>query len=535
MEDTLLTIKEETDDLVVEYEILPVISSNDDKRQVMIQNEIDLIDEQISVLDKRLSELNVEIDKLTNHADGIDYLIAVGSGIFTGIIDSLFIGEFDINAAKGNNYKRINNIVQNYAKSRGYNRGKRLKDAIAFLEDEFPVAQDNIWKGANINLTPTNHHLADLAHHPTIIGLGASILVYFVRIGLFIDKNGELHIKSIPTDKKEFVKIWMPVILAGLFNWLVNVAENYLEDNLGQEIPMPIRRLVKMLANAPLAISILKVADNWIGHLFSDVAGSKNTPGGGMGIPGIFISFLHEMSSLPILKNSELSSLVNDLYVKKRVDFRTETAVLSELSRQSIPLLINESLVRGFYFVRHLIGETKTHGINNIDWQKVIPFGNRTITRMITVSMGTFCTIDLADASIRAAIKFGGNPAMFFKNLILRVNFVGVGRFAIAIGTDISMEFKKGKLSSERIALMNKNIMLSNAKVFYKQADVWITLEHTQKSFEELMYVANQSMRFYVESWNDIEEKMKNIDGYIEDIREKDPELSMKMLDLLEW
>ena len=72
MEDVLLAIKEETDDLVIEYELLPVVSSNDDNRQLIIQNEIDSIDEQISFLDKRLSELNVEIDKLTNHADGID-------------------------------------------------------------------------------------------------------------------------------------------------------------------------------------------------------------------------------------------------------------------------------------------------------------------------------------------------------------------------------------------------------------------------------------------------------------------------------
>lgn len=154
---------------------------------------------------------------------------------------------------------------------------------------------------------------------------------------------------------------------------------------------------------------------------------------------------------------------------------------------------------------------------------------------MITISMGTFCAIDLTDASIRAAVKSGGNPAMFMTNVILRVNFVGIGRFAIAIGTEVSMEYKKGKLENERMAFMNKNIMLSNAKVFYKQADVWIELEKTQKSFEELMYVANQAIYFYIESWNEIEEKMEAIDGYIEDIRETNPDLKMEMLDLLEW
>lgn len=49
------------------------------------------------------------------------------------------------------------------------------------------------------------------------------------------------------------------------------------------------------------------------------------------------------------------------------------------------------------------------------------------------------------------------------------------------------------------------------------------------------MYVANQAIYFYIESWNEIEEKMEAIDGYIEDIRETNPDLKMEMLDLLEW
>ena len=58
---------------------------------------------------------------------------------------------------------------------------------------------------------------------------------------------------------------------------------------------------------------------------------------------------------------------------------------------------------------------------------------------MLTIATGTFTAIDLADAAIRSAIKSGGEPMTFLKNFVLLVNFVGVGRFAIAIGQDTLM------------------------------------------------------------------------------------------------
>lgn len=518
MEDVLLAIKEETDDLVIEYELLPVVSSNDDNRQLIIQNEIDSIDEQISFLDKRLSELNVEIDKLTNHADGIDYLIAVSTGILTGIIDSLFVGEFSLEQADSWGSNKVEEFVKKTAEKQGY-KGNDLGGAVKYLEEKYQLAADKATSAFGGGL---QHHLRDFSHHPTPIGMLFSMLTQFTNCVYGTDVAG--NFKVVPLKDEDLLLI-------------------------GKSLPEKI------------SLGFI----NWIFHLVSDVAGSSTSiykGKRGTGIPGPILATVKELSSLPIFNKVDdkgykdlsvtISKLFNGTLLANRddsgnilqakpFDMRTELGIGAQIGKQAIPVIINECIVRGAFFVRRLFQEINKHKltsireIRDICWRNVLPYKNRTITRMITVSMGTFCTIDLADASIRAAIKSGGNPAMFFKNLILRVNFVGVGRFAIAIGTDISMEFKKGKLSSERIALMNKNIMLSNAKVFYKQADVWITLEHTQKSFEELMYVANQSMRFYVESWNDIEEKMKNIDGCIEAIREKDPELSMKMLDLLEW
>jgi len=50
---------------------------------------------------------------------------------------------------------------------------------------------------------------------------------------------------------------------------------------------------------------------------------------------------------------------------------------------------------------------------------------------MLTVAHGTFCMMDLGDATIRAFITGGGtfNVTEFF----LRLNIVGVGRFTISL------------------------------------------------------------------------------------------------------
>lgn len=65
---------------------------------------------------------------------------------------------------------------------------------------------------------------------------------------------------------------------------------------------------------------------------------------------------------------------------------------------------------------------------------------------MISIASATFTAIDIADATIRATAKSLGNPVEFGRNFILRVNFVGIGRFTLAIGVDVFMGVRKGRL-----------------------------------------------------------------------------------------
>ena len=536
--ESIINLKETCDDFAVEFEVLPTYdlkNITDERKRIIFEN-LESLDEAIAENKKAIDIMNADIQKLTNNADGFDYMLAVASGVITGLIDSFFVGEFDLKRAKDKSNEQVNNMVMGYAKMRGY-KGDRLAGAVDFLEKKFPVAQDNVWSGKGIGVGSKNHHLADLAHHPTLLGLAAAIAVQFFRMGIFVNRDGKWHFEFVDTNPKELLKIWMPIIISGLLNWLVYMVEAHYEDKMDEEIPKPIHTLVKMLANAPMAIQIFRVADNWVGHLFSDMGGSKSTAGGGMGIPGLFISLLQEISDLPILKDTGLPQFVNDLYVKQKIDMRTELAVLNELGRQAIPVIIGEIMVRGFYFVRHLIKEIKMHdSLKEVCWDNVIPFENRTIARMMTISSGTFMAVDLADAAIRSATNpTSATLPTFFANMALRVNFVGIGRFAVAVGADIGMGIKRSKLRNERIKLYNEQILLCDAKVFYKQADMWIAAENAERTIEEAYGMIEKTTVVLVESMQEIEENMKKISEYVPKIKEKNAELVDEMSDILTW
>lgn len=527
------------DDFEVEYEILPAFGSDDFKnsRQKEISELIKEIDSRSDELETKISALNEEIERLTNHADKFDYAIAVSAGVLCGLIDSFVVGEFDFKKAKAKSNMQVNKFIGKFAKMQGY-EGERLDGAISFLEKKFPVAQDNIWKGADIGVSAKNHHLDDFAHHPTLLGLAASVLVQFFRMGIFVNKNGEWHFEFISTEPKELLKIWLPVTISGLLLWIVNIIESKYQDQIDEKIPKPIQKLIKSVAAVPMLIPILKVAGNWAGHLVSDMGGSKNTAGGGMGIPGLFVSLLHEISSLPLLKDTELPKLVNDLYVNKKFEMRSELAVLNELGRQAIPVLIGEVLVRGFYFVRRLVQEVQEHGLlKEVNWKNVIPFNNRTIARMMTIETGTFTAVDLADAAIRSAIEAGPpvTPA-FWSKFVLKVNFVGIGRFVIAVGTDIRMGIKRKKLIKERMQYRAEDNMLQVAKIYYLQEDMWIEAIETEKSINEMCETAKKTMIYYAESWSEISnnlEKIQNID--IDQVEKNNPGLIDDIKNIIEW
>lgn len=525
-------IKLKHDDLEIEYEILPAVdtSNKTDSTKRGIELALGDIDGKIQLCEEKVEQLNVEIDKLTNHADGLDYTIAVVSGVLTGLIDSFFVGDFN---------PSVEDVVTNFAKIKSGGKVTDYEDAQKYLQDKYHTANDGAYISNKMGIGAPTHRLDDIAHHPTIIGLVAYIFSCYFKRAIFVDRNGKWHLAKIELSSKELLKAWGPAILTGLLMWLSTIAERYSKEKIELDLPEPLVKLIKYLAYMPSLIQIFKYSEVWYGHIMSDVSTKE-------GIPGIFLSFLKEIASLPILKDTKLSELVWQMFREGKFTFASEITTIEKIKRQAIPVIINELIVRGFYFVRHLIQElNENKKLDDVNWQKVIPFGNRTVERMMTIASGTFCAVDVADAAIRSG---GFNPGC-----LLRVNFVGIGRFVIAIGVDIGMGIKRNKLISERRLVMAEELNLLNAKVFYKcaiihceelelanaQKDCWITAEDTVATLTQATQAVETGLVEYRQSINEFYEDLqafRNNENINKDrIEAHNSGLTRDLLNQLKW
>lgn len=510
-------IKVSQEDLEIEFDLSYEIVDEDIEdmpfEKIRINERIEKIDSELSKRDNQKENLDSKIKKLTNTSDKTDYLIAVSSGIFAGFIDSIWVGEFSFESGKDWGSAKTNNFVLKVAKFTGF-KGNDLTGAIRHLEKKYPLASDSNTSDFGGGL---QHHLRDFAHHPTLSGLIFSILSQFTGKAYGTDTSGGFKIVEI--QNKTFI-------------------------------------------GSNIYLKFLYGTVYWFFHLISDIAGSSSNTGIGTGLPGPLLALAKELSSIPLFKNSKigdksiplvLSKLFNGtLFIQrdqqgriieesiKRFDFRAELGSLNEVGKQSIPVIINECLVRGFYFSRRFLEEIKVRGIKRLEdldkviWKNTLPWGNRTITRMLTISTSTFCLIDLGDSALRAAIKSKGNKAVFATNFLLRVNIVGIGRLSVAIKTEVSMEIDKSKKRNKRLALMSEQLHLMNAKIFYTQSNMWKSAENLLEIIGEIKNLKETTIILALESWNSNKESINRTKKYLQQIKEKDNKLFGQIKEALE-
>lgn len=529
MEKTKKLFKIEDENLVVEYEVLPLIDDTitTDPRLLEINQGLNSVEERLNIVQDKLDNLNSDIDRLTNHADGFDYMLAVASGIIAGIFDYFKMGEFSLKGANEFGQSKVEEIIKNVAKKKAEERGytgnvDSLEGAVRFLEDKFTIAADTVtdeFGGGK------QHHLRDFSHHASPTGVIFSLLTQFTGKVYGTDTTGAFQ--AIPLAKEG-----TPLVGNSIFE--------------------------------KFTYGII----NWFFHMISDVAGASTSIRAnslGTGLPGPILSMLKEFSTLPIFNkldkngNKEfsvwISKLFNGTLLAKRddngklipdtvvpFDLRTEIGIAHYVGKQAIPVIMNECIVRGFYFLRRLYLELRDKKIGSIadleriNWKATLPHNNRTISRMLTIATGTFTSINLAGAAINAVRKPGGlsNIAMFFSYFILRVNFVGVGRFAVACYTDIKMGIERSKLIDERMKVNSEIIFLNNAKVFYMQAEGWIAAENASIAIEKSYNLISETTNFFNTTWNDITESINVIGKCINKIEEKNPGMKKKMLVILD-
>ncbi|MCI5972468.1 MAG: hypothetical protein MRZ08_05450 [Anaerococcus sp.] len=395
--------------LDIEYKLIPY----DEKDKI---EEFDL--------DEIIFDLDSELDLLGSKADKLDYLIAISSGIVCGMLDILWVKDFDLARGRDIASDKVDDFVKKTAEVVEGKKFENLSDAVRALEKKFPIPSDGAIADFGGAL---QHHLRDFAHHPTLVGLAFSMLTQFTGKSYGTNTQGKFIIVDVAENSKAFIG-----------------------ENLGDKL--------------------IKGTIIWFFHLVSDMAGSSMTAGlsGGTGIPGPILSLAKEISVLPFFNKINiqddmslsvfLSKLFNGTLLMKRdekgqiikdsvykFDLRGEFGIALELGKQAIPVLANECIVRGFYFIRHLalaMKEVKVSSFKDmrkIDWDLVKPVDNPTISRMLAISTGVFTSLDLGEAILT-------------QKYWLSINYVGVGRFALAISTDLSYGLKKRNLKKIRTA-----------------------------------------------------------------------------------
>ena len=452
---------EENDDLKVEYEIINIEHSQDEEIKKYVKAKIKNIDSAIDINDSKLQEYNKQLKKFTNQADALDYTVAIGSGILAGIIDSFFVGDFSLSDGKKWGNEQLEKIVKKLGKNDNVYEAKKNLEKF-----HIPSDTSKVWNKKNI--TPHTHRIDDLAHHTSLVGLISSITTQFTEISYFQNRFGENLCLDI-TDK-------------GLIG-----------NNLSEKI---------------FAGTV-----NWFYHLVSDMTKSEGNIGYGMGIPGPILSLAKELSMLPGINKTKLPQIIDYFYVKG-FDLRTELGVLQQLGKQAIPVILNEVLIRVFYFFSRLIKEyEEKENFKDIDWKNVLPYKNRTLTRMLTISSGTFLAFDLLDAGIRS----GGNWGTF----VLRVNFVNIGRFTVSCYNEYKMEREKEKIKKDILDLYSQQLSLNNIKLSYNIAGMWVSTKEAIENIEEFSNNIQNSIPYIDNSNKELKEELDKIGDSIDIIKKE--------------
>lgn len=365
-------------------------------------------------------EVFFDFDPQAEKATKLDYELAAVSGLLTGALNILWQKDFNPEVAKEWGDEKVGRFVLTIAKSVGMTKtDATLEDAIRFLEKEFPLAVDKLTAEFGGGL---QHHLRDFSHHPSLVGLACSILSQFTGKGYGTDTAGRFVVFNLP------------------------------DTTFDPDCPLIGRNVPEKIAFGTLF---------WAMHLVSDMAGSSSNPGKGTGIPGVVLSLLKELSSLPVFQDVRVAYKGEDIRIQQwisklfngtalktedgkpiRFDLRTEVGLLDQALSQVPAVMANEVIVRCLYMLSRLKGELERRKVNKVsDLHRLksshfMPYNSRVLTRMVTVSSTSFVLTNLATAAVRAGIECKGSGAVFAQKLFLRINYVGVGRLVFALHAD---------------------------------------------------------------------------------------------------
>lgn len=267
-----------------------------------------------------------------------------------------------------------------------------------------------------------------------------------------------------------------------------------------------------------------------------------------VGLPTPIASFMKSASASNAItkltsgKNmSGVSTYLTQAAGNNTINFSKGLDTLALVGKQALPVLLNECIVRAFYFLRRFFREVNDKDITSpselyrIDWDNTIPFKNRTIVRMMTIATAIFSAIDVAAATIEGVVVSAGNATAFFNKFLLSVNFVGIGRMVIACGTDLIMGYMQKKDRDNRAVLIDEMIRLENIKMSYKQKDIWVKAKNAEEVINESYAMMSEAQDAFVKGYYENKQDLSHIGANASKIEEKNPGLEDDIRNIIHW
>lgn len=339
-------------------------------------------------LERRIAE---EFSIKGANCDKYDYMIAGTSGLIGGLIDLFFVSLPGQGGLSSFTDDLTNKAVQLFAKCNGWNGpregGDPTSSAIGFLERNFTVNYDHRHGGdvdRIFDMSTKNHHIKSLGHSPDLVGLFFSILDQFNGTAHFVDDG-----KIVIVDSDTFE-----------------------------------------LRGSNCVSKIFAGFSNWLGHLFSDVAGSSGASGRGSGIPIPFFSLLQFVNVGEFGQHKQSFAKIAVQVFEQGYDLRHGLSL-------AIPVMVTELLTR-------IVWVMKRRFYHRQPWAECIPTANNPeLRRMLLIAHGALCLVDTADAALRS----GGEMIQF----VLRSNFIAWARFGTLAIREVAALYRQGDLDMESV------------------------------------------------------------------------------------
>ena len=341
------------------------------------------------------------------------YIAAVASGVLTGLFSQLKLSQDKLETINNWKEKEWNNYIVRIAQMAGYKRND-YNGACSFLKDRIvPFVDDSIKEEVKESL---NQYLALLSNHPSIAGL---VFSFFTQYSEKRYSFGDKGIKSEPIPKYYAIgRNPEEKLVYGFLYWVFNLGidtviskRNILDDI---KIPRDVAKLLKELYKLPLFDKFPhgykeaeKLYSHWIKKIF------------------------------------EKSKYEDEQGATKKFDLKEIIQQLEERCKnESLPVIINECIVRCFYLLKKVTIECKEKQISSfeeldkIDVEKILPFNNRLVSKMVLISSGCFMGVNIAGATVKAIVAGKVDKRAFKEVLLAEISVAGVGRFVFAVVAD---------------------------------------------------------------------------------------------------